>query len=56
MTFSKRLNKYKALIVYNKKQICVGSFVNELDAAKAYNKRAIELNTNNNCKYKINIF
>ena len=56
VTFSKQVNKYKALIVYNKKQICVGSFVNELDAAKAYNKRAIELNTNNNCKYKINTF
>lgn len=56
VTFSKQTKKYKALIVYNKKQICLGSFENDLDAAKAYNKRAIELNTNNNCKYKINIF
>ncbi len=57
VTFSKQVNKYKALIVYNKKQICLGSFENELDAAKAYNKRAIELNDLlNQNKYKTNTF
>ena len=57
VTFSKQVNKYKALIVYNKKQICLGSFENDLDAAKAYNKRAIELNDLlNQNKYKINTF
>ena len=47
-------NKFKALLVYNKKQIHLGTFTNELDAAKAYNAKAQQLNTEHNCKYKIN--
>ena len=47
-------NKFKALLVYNKKQIHLGTFTNELDAAKAYNAKAQQLNTEHCCKYKIN--
>jgi phage anti-repressor protein len=54
VTFSKQAQKYKALLVYNKKQIHLGTFSNELDAAEAYNKRASELNENTKCKYKLN--
>lgn len=56
VSFSKQCNKYKALIVENKKQLCLGLFVNEIDAAKAYNKKAIELNNlpNSKHKYKLN--
>jgi prophage antirepressor-like protein len=43
------------LLVYNKKQLHLGFFVNELDAAKAYNNKATELNKESNCKYKINV-
>ena len=42
--FSKQAKKYKALLTFNKKQIYLGTFVNEIDAAKAYNQRALELN------------
>ena len=53
VTFSKQIQKYKSIIVNNKKQIHLGSFVNQIDAAKAYNKKAQEFN---NCggRYKIN--
>lgn len=44
VTFSKQANKYKAKLTFNKKQIHLGTFVNEIDAAKAYNQRALELN------------
>jgi hypothetical protein len=47
-------NKFKALLVYNKKQIHLGTFTNELDAAKVYNTKAQQLNTEHCCKYKIN--
>jgi phage anti-repressor protein len=56
VTLSKRNNKYRAVIVHNKKQIHIGFFDNELDAAKAYNQKASELNLTTNFKYKINIF
>ena len=49
-----KLNKFRALLVYNKKQIHLGTFTNELDAAKAYNAKAQQLNTEHSCKYKIN--
>ena len=55
VTFVKSINKWKALLVYNKKQLHLGFFVNELDAAKAYNNKATELNKESNCKYKINV-
>lgn len=54
VTFSKQTQKYKALLVHNKKQIHLGTFSNELDAAEAYNERASELNEKFNCQYKIN--
>ena len=55
VTFDKRSNKFKALLVYNKKQIHIGTFIDELDAAKAYNVKAQDpLNKEFNCKYKIN--
>jgi prophage antirepressor-like protein len=55
VTFVKSINKWKALLVYNKKQLHLGFFENELDAAKAYNNKATELNNQSNCKYKINV-
>lgn len=54
VTFSKRNNKYRVVLVHNKKQIHIGFFENELDAAKSYNQKAIELNNEYNTHYKIN--
>jgi prophage antirepressor-like protein len=55
VTLNKQNNKYKALLVYNKKQIHIGTYSNELDAAEAYNKKANELNEKNDkLIYKIN--
>ena len=55
VTFTKSKNKWRALLVYNKKQLHLGFFENELDAVSAYNNKAIELNKDFNCKYKINV-
>jgi prophage antirepressor-like protein len=55
VTLNKQNNKYKALLVYNKKQIHIGTYSSELDAAEAYNKKANELNEENNkLIYQIN--
>jgi hypothetical protein len=54
VTFCKRNNKYRSVLVHNKKQIHIGFFENELDAAKAYNIKATELNSTNNYQYKLN--
>jgi prophage antirepressor-like protein len=56
VTLSKQNNKYKALLVFNKKQLHLGYFTNQMEAAEAYNKKALELNEKYNCGYKINIF
>jgi phage anti-repressor protein len=57
VVFSKQHNKWKALLVKDKKQIHIGFFVNEEEAAKAYNEKAMELNTEKTNKfYKINYF
>jgi hypothetical protein len=39
----------------NKKVIRLGNFENEIDAAKAYNEKAKELNIKHNKNYKLNI-
>jgi hypothetical protein len=60
VTFSNQSRKWKAILVYDKKQQCIGSFSTEIEAAKAYNARVIELNNqirDNNEKrptYKLN--
>src|SRR5690606_17270138 len=40
--FSKQLQKYRAKIIVDKKEIMLGSYINEDDAARAYNYAAIE--------------
>ena len=53
----KRKNgKFNAQIILNKKIIRLGIFENEIDAAKAYNEKAKELNIKYNKNYNINIF
>jgi phage anti-repressor protein len=52
--FNKQASKYKSCVVHNKKQIHIGTFINEIDAAKAYNKKVSELNELFNTKYKLN--
>jgi hypothetical protein len=53
----KDTSKFRSVIVSNKKQISLGVFESELEAAQAYNKKAIELNTElQKATYKINQF
>jgi hypothetical protein len=55
VSFSKQKNKWIAVIVVNKKQTNLGSFEDEIEAAEAYNKAAIELNEKiGKAIYKIN--
>ena len=54
VSFNKQTKKYKSFVVCNKKQLHIGFFENELQAAKAYNTKVIELNTEFNKKYKLN--
>ena len=52
----KRKNgKFNSQIILNKKVIRLGTFENEIDAAKAYNEKAKEFNIKYNKNYKINI-
>ena len=51
---NKRTGKYKSIVVYNKKQIHIGTFTDEIQAAEAYNKRVSELNDKFNTDYKLN--
>ena len=47
--------RYRAYIVYNKKQISLGLYKTEKEAAVKYNEKAIELNLlDNSIKYKLN--
>jgi hypothetical protein len=39
----KRIKKYVAQMHFNKKRYFLGYFLEEIDAAKAYNKKALEL-------------
>ncbi|NBO99284.1 MAG: hypothetical protein EBU90_04045, partial [Proteobacteria bacterium] len=55
VTFSKQNNKYRAVVVHNKKQLHLGFFENEVDAARSYNDKARELNREYNKQYKINL-
>ena len=48
--------KFISQIILNKKVIRLGTFENEIDAAKAYNEKAKEFNIKYNKNYKINIF
>lgn len=43
VSFRANRNKYRAYISINNKVINLGHFYNEIDAAKAYNKKVIEL-------------
>jgi hypothetical protein len=53
----KRKNgKFNSQIILNKKVIRLGVFETEIDAGKAYNEKAKELNITYNKNYKINIF
>lgn len=45
-------NKFRAYIKYNGKRIDCGTFKNEEDAARAYNKKAEELNVLDTTKIK----
>jgi phage anti-repressor protein len=54
VTFSKRAGKFRVVVVHNKKQIHIGFFQNELDAARAYNQKVTELNNLHNTSYKLN--
>ena len=54
VSFNKQSKKYKAYLVYNKKQITIGQFSSEVDAVLAYNKKAKELNDTKQTQYKIN--
>ena len=38
-----RTNKWQARITFNQKRISLGYFTSEIDAAKTYNKKALEL-------------
>lgn len=61
VTFSNQNKKWRALLVYDKKQVHIGFFTDEIEAAKQYNKKAQELNdmiNSNNDKrtlYKLNV-
>lgn len=52
VTWSRRSNKWKAGIEKSSKAIHLGYFINEIDAAQAYNTKAVELFGN---KAKLNI-
>ena len=43
VTLRKSYTKWRATIILNKKYIHIGYFINEIDAAKAYDEKAKEL-------------
>ena len=55
MTYVENKSKYRSVLVHDKKQIHLGFYDNEIEAAKTYNKKANELNETSKHKYKINI-
>ena len=52
---NKTLGNFKAYLVFNKKQVNIGCFGSEIEAAKMYNKKATELNEKFKKSYKINV-
>ena len=58
VTIRKESGKFRAYIKHDRKVIYCGSFVNEIDAAKAYNQKAEELNQliTTKVKYQLNVF
>jgi len=44
IVYLKKENKYKAKIMHNRKEIHIGRFDTALEAAKAYDKKSLELN------------
>jgi phage anti-repressor protein len=52
--WAKSLSTWKALLVYNKAQLHLGLFCNEIEAAKVYNQQALFLNNEKKCSYKLN--
>lgn len=53
--FDRRENKYKSRIGFHGSKLNLGTFDNAVDAAKAYNEKALELNEKQNCKYTLNV-
>ena len=58
VTIRKESGKFRSYIKHDRKVIHCGSFVNEIDAAKAYNQKAEELNQliTTKVKYQLNVF
>lgn len=58
VTIRKESGKFRSYIKHDRKVIYCGSFVNEIDAAKAYNQKAEELNQliTTKVKYQLNVF
>jgi hypothetical protein len=54
VNWHKQNNKWQARIRIDGKKKHLGCFVNEIDAAKAYNEKAKYLNENYDCKYTLN--
>ncbi len=61
VSYSKQAKKWRCVIINDKKQYHLGAFVNQIDAAKKYNEKAIEFNKklefeNKKRRYKLNVF
>jgi phage anti-repressor protein len=55
VTFDKNKQKYRSYVVNNKRQIHIGFFDDEIEAATAYNVYITDLNKTSRRKYKINV-
>lgn len=56
VNFNKQSNKYRACLVFQKKQLHLGFYLDEREAARQYNRKAEELNQQHKTTYKINMF
>ena len=52
--FVTSISKFRALFTYNKTRLYLGSYSNEIDAAKIYNRQALYLNNKVKTRYKLN--